>query len=148
MSNDPHHDHPHPHPHPAPGSSGLAPAVPVLNVASVPASLEYYGRVLGFSINFAWSDATQFAGGAPPTFAEVARGACRLMLAEQSQGGPGMWLHVDVDTRAGLEALHHEFQHSGARVTEPPEDRPWRRYEMRVQDLDGHTFRFSAPPAD
>src|SRR5260221_4381450 len=133
MSTD--HDHDHPHPHLAPGSSVLASTTPIMNVASVPASLHYYGRVLDFRVNFAWSNATQFAGG-----------AWRIMLSQQSQGAPGMWLRIDVDTRTGLEALYHEYQHSGARVTEPPEDRPRRRYEMRVQDLDGHTFRFSAPP--
>src|SRR5262249_9689870 len=118
---------------------------PILSVANVPASLDYYCRVLGFTPGFAWSDKTQFQPGAPPTFAEVSRDDCRLMLAEQAQGAPGMWLHVDVPTRAGLDALYHEYQHSGARVLEPPEDRPWGRYEMRVQDLDGHTLRLSAP---
>ena len=141
------HDHPHPHPHPH-AEGGLSPAKPILNVADVPASLDYYGRVLGFRVVFAWSEATQFAGGAAPTFAEIARDTCHLMLAQQAQGGTGMWLHVDVYARDELEALYHEFQHSGARVTEPPQDRPWGRREMRVQDLDGHTYRFSAPLAE
>ena len=142
------HDHPHPHPHPAPGGILLSNARPILSVASVPASLAYYQEVLGFSVDFAWSNATQFAGGAPPTFAQVSRGAWELFLAEQGQGGPGMWAHVDVDTRAQLEALYHEFQHSGARISEPPQDRPWGRREMRVQDLDGHTFRLASPLED
>jgi len=140
-------DHPHPHPH-THVEGGLSPAKPILNVADVPASLDYYGRVLGFRVEFAWSDTTQFAGGAAPTFAEIARDGCHLMLAQQAQGGPGMWLHVDLQTRPELEALYHEYQRSGARVIEPPEDRPWSRREMRVQDLDGHTFRFSAPRAE
>jgi uncharacterized glyoxalase superfamily protein PhnB len=148
----PDHEHPHPHPHEhlhsAPSGIQLANAKPILNVASVPASLDYYCQVLGFTLNFAWADATQFGGGAPPTFAEVGRGGCEIMLAQQAQGKPGMWVHMDVDTRAGLDALYHEYQHSGARISEPPVDRPWGRYEMRVQDLDGHTFRLSAPRED
>jgi uncharacterized glyoxalase superfamily protein PhnB len=119
-----------------------------LSVASVPASLDYYCHVLGFTLNFAWADATQFEGGAPPTFAEVSRGGCEIMLAQQAQGAPGTWLHVDVETRAELEALYQEYQHSGAQISEPPADRPWGRYEMRVQDPDGHTFRLSAPHGD
>ena len=145
------HDHPHPHQHPHPSPSGgirLTNAKPILSVASVPASLDYYCQVLGFTLTFAWADATQFRGGAPPTFAEVARGGCEIMLAEQEQGAPGMWVHVDLETRAQLDALYHEYQHSGARITEPPADRPWGRCEMRVQDLDGHTFRLSAPRHD
>jgi uncharacterized glyoxalase superfamily protein PhnB len=150
MSSDHDHPHPHPHehPHPAPGGIVLSNARPILSVASVPASLAYYGTALGFSLDFAWADATQFAGGAPPTFAQVSRGGWEMMLAEQSQGAPGMWVHVDVDTRAQLEALYHEYQQSGARVSEPPQDRPWGRREMRVQDLDGHTFRLSPPLHD
>ena len=34
----------------------------------------------------------------------------------------------------------HEHPH-------PPADRPWGRREMRVQDVDGHTLRLSAPLA-
>ena len=143
------HDHSHEHPHPAgDGRVTFSSAKPILSVASVPASLDYYCSALGFTQGFAWANATRFAGGAPPTFAEVSRGACEIMLAQQAQGAPGMWLHIDVDTRAELEALYHEYQHSGARIVEPPEDRPWGRREMRVQDLDGHTFRVSAPLGD
>jgi uncharacterized glyoxalase superfamily protein PhnB len=141
------HDHPHPHPEPARDTT-LSPAKPILSVASVPASLEYYQHVLGFERVFAWAAATQFAGGAPPTFADVARGGCALMLAQRAQGAPGIWLHVDVATRAALDGLYHEYQYSGARVLEPPEERPWGRYEMRVQDLDGHVLRLSAPLRD
>jgi uncharacterized glyoxalase superfamily protein PhnB len=42
-------------------------------------------------------------------------------------------------------ALHHEFQHSGARIVEPPDDKPWGMRELLVQDLDGHTFPIAAP---
>src|SRR5579859_7285901 len=101
----PEHDHPHPHPHEQPrtlpsGRVSFANVKPILSVASVPASLDYYRDVLRFSLNFAWADATQVAGGAPPTFAEVPRGGCELMLAQQSQGAPGTWVHVGVATRA------------------------------------------------
>jgi uncharacterized glyoxalase superfamily protein PhnB len=118
------HDHPHPHEHPhtAAGSVRFANAKPILCVASVPASLDYYCNVLGFTQGFAWADATQFEGGAPPTFAEVSRGGCALMLAQQTQGAPGMWVHVDVETAAELDALYHEYQHSGARISEPHGD--------------------------
>jgi hypothetical protein len=50
-------------------------------------------------------DETHVAAGAPPTFAEVSRGACAMMLAQQVQGTPGMWLYFDPDTPAELEAL-------------------------------------------
>jgi uncharacterized glyoxalase superfamily protein PhnB len=55
-----------------------------------------------------------------------------------------MWLHVDIDTPALLDALHEEWARNGARIIEPPSTRIWGMYEMRVQDLDGHTLRVSA----
>src|SRR5713226_8740896 len=107
------HDHPHPNPQPHASGGGVtfSSAKPILSVANVPASLDYYCNVLGFTHGFAWADATQFAGGAPPTFAEVSRGACEIMLAQQVQGAPGMWLHIDVETGAELAALYHEYQY-------------------------------------
>jgi len=55
----PEHDHPHPHPHAhshsAPGGITLAHAKPVLSVASVPVSLDYYRTVLGFTEIFCWA---------------------------------------------------------------------------------------------
>jgi hypothetical protein len=90
-------------------------------------------------------DKTQFVAGAPPTFAEVSRGACAMMLAQPVHGAPGMRLYFDPDTPAELEAIHHEFQHSAARIVEPPDDKPWGMRELLVQDLDVHTYGIAAP---
>ena len=141
------HDHEHPHPHPE-DESGIhfSEVIPIFNVADVAASLDYYVRVLGFQIDFAWSESTQFApGGGPPTFAQVRRGHCALALAQQTQGGPGMWVYVNIDSASQLEALHAAYQGSGARVTAAPVRKPWNMVEMLVQDPDGHTLRLGAP---
>ena len=148
MTHDPNtpHDHPHPHPHSAQDGINFLDTTPILNVACVPASLDYYTRVLGFTVGFAWANETGFErGSAPPTFAGVARGNWSVQLGQQVQGGPGMWVYVDVGSAAELDALHHEYQHSGARIAVPPEDKPWGMREMLVTDLDGHTFRLGAP---
>jgi uncharacterized glyoxalase superfamily protein PhnB len=147
------HDHGHPHAHPHghahpeadPSRVEFIGARPILNVADVPASLAYYTQQLGFTLSWTWSQADRFGGQAPPTFAQVMRGHCVLFLAQQEQGGPGMWILLDLETPAELEGLYREYQSSGARVIEPPADRPWGMREMRVQDLDGHTFRIGAP---
>ncbi len=148
MTDDHEHTHDHPHPHPA-DESGIhfGDVTPILSVASVAASLDYYVRVLGFEVQFAWSDDTQFAPGGAPTFAQVRRGHCALALAQQTQGGPGMWVYVDIDSAAQLDALHHTYQNSGARITAAPEEKLWNQVEMLVEDLDGHTLRLGAPCA-
>jgi predicted lactoylglutathione lyase len=68
------------------------------------------------------------------------------MLSQKSQGAPGVWLHLDVHTAEQVDALHEEWARQKARILEPPSLRPWGMYEMRVQDLDGHVLRVSAPP--
>ena len=68
------HDHEHPHPHPE-DKSGIHfdDVIPILNVANVAASLDYYTQVLGFSVDFAWSQETEFGpSSAPPTCARSA----------------------------------------------------------------------------
>ena len=146
------HDHPHPHTHPHahahpevdPNHVEFIGQRPVLNVANVPASLDYYVQKLGFELGFAWSDSNRFNGGAPPTFASVMRGHAVLYLAQQTQGGPGMWICLDLESRGEVEKLHAEYAASGALIVEPPTEKPWGMIEMRVQDLDGHTFRIGA----
>ena len=131
-------------------TSGLFGCRPVLCVDNVARSLAYYVDVLGFHLGLAWSEPEQrfLAPGEtiPPTFAIIGRGPIQLMLAQRTQGAPGMWLHLDVHTKDQVDALHKEWSGKGARIVEPPSLRPWGMYEMRVQDLDGHVFRVSGPP--
>ena len=130
-------------------SGGLFGSRPILCVDSVARSIAYYVDVLGFHLGWSWSDLDQRflhpGEGGVPTFALVGRGGVQLMLAQKCQGAPGMWLHLDVHTQEQVDALYEIWARKGARIVEPPSCRPWGMYEMRVQDLDGHTFRVSAP---
>lgn len=130
--------------------SGLFGCRPILRVESATRSIEYYVEVLGFRLGWAWSDsARRFLTPADkerPTFALVGRGQVQFMLAEKSQGAAGMWLHLDVHQAAQVDSLYEEWARKGARIAEPPSLRPWGMYEMRVQDVDGHMLRVSAPP--
>jgi uncharacterized glyoxalase superfamily protein PhnB len=133
-----------------PDDGGLFGCRPILRVENVARSIDYYVRVLGFRLGWSWSDESQRflhpGDGAEPTFALVGRGAVQFMLAQKAQGASGMWLHLDVDTAGQLDALYDEWTGKGVAIVEPPSRRPWGMYEMRVRDLDGHTFRVSAPP--
>src|SRR5262249_50981238 len=128
---------------------GLFGCRPILRVESVARSIQYYVAALGFRLGWSWSDEVgrflQPGEKVEPTFALVGRGQVQLMLAQQSQGAPGMWLHLDVETSDRLDELHAEWTGQGARIVEAPSVRPWGMYEMRVQDPDGHTLRVSAP---
>ena len=123
---------------------------PVLRVENVAHSIAHYVEVLGFRLGWAWSDELQrFLQSAEtyePTFALVGRGQVQLMLSKQSQGAPGMWLHLDLQSAEKLDECYATWKSRGANILEPPALRAWGTYEMRVQDLDGHVLRVSAPP--
>ena len=129
---------------------GLFGIRPILCVESVARSIGYYVTSLGFRLGWAWSNEEQrfLRPGelGEPGFALVGRGLVQFMLSRKSQGAPGMWLHLDVETAPQLDLLYEEWARNRASITEPPSLRPWGMYEMRVQAPDGHTLRVSSPP--
>lgn len=113
---------------------------PILNVKNVAVSLDYYCTTLGFEKVFSWP-----WGQTPPTFAQVRRGDFSVSLAQGAQGGPGMWMYLDLASPEDLEALHQEYLAKAVKITEPPTDKPWGMREMLIEDVDGHTLRIGTP---
>lgn len=105
---------------------------PILSVANVAASVEYYVIVLGFKIDFH----------EPGIMASVSRGRCGLFLVEGDQGHPGGWVWVGV---SDIDTLLEEFRAKGARLRHPPTNYRW-AYEMQIEDLDGNVLRFGSEP--
>ena len=95
-------------------------ANPILNVANLARSVQYYVDVLGFT-NAEW-------GG--DDFTCVTRGGASIYLSEGDQGQPGTWVWLGVEDVANL---HDEYRQSGATILQPPETFPW-ACEMRVVD--------------
>ena len=107
---------------------------PVLRVADVAASIEYYTRALGFHVNFRFPDDNA------PFFASISRGRCGLFLSEGDQGHPGSWVWIDgVD----VEKVYEEFLAAGAKIRNPPTNYEW-ALEMQVEDLDGNVLRIGS----
>jgi catechol 2,3-dioxygenase-like lactoylglutathione lyase family enzyme len=107
-------------------------ASPILPVSDLARSLDYYVRVLGFTLD--WQDDTGSAS--------VTRDACSLMLCQGDQGHAGTWVWVGV---ADVDALHETLTARGAIVRHPPSDYPWAR-EMQIADLDGNVLRLGSDP--
>jgi uncharacterized glyoxalase superfamily protein PhnB len=122
---------------------------PILRVDSVDASVAYYRDSLGFLVGWRWSDsAGRFLSSieeGPAHTALVSIGSVQIILVQRAQGQPGTWLHLDVQTSAQVDELHADWVRRGARVIEAPCNRPWGTYELRVEDLDRHTFRVASP---
>jgi uncharacterized glyoxalase superfamily protein PhnB len=118
---------------------------PILNVKNVAASLGYYCTKLGFEKDFSWPFSGDTGGETLPTFAQVSRGHFSVMLAQEEQGGPGMWIYLDLASLEDLAALHQEYRASAVKMIEPPTDKPWEMREMLIEDVDGHILRIGAP---
>jgi catechol 2,3-dioxygenase-like lactoylglutathione lyase family enzyme len=112
------------------GFEGVA---PILRVADVKASVEYYVRVLGFKLD--WET---------PYFASVSRDKCHIFLSEGDQGQPGGWVWIGVEDAA---ALWKEYQISGAKIRHEPTNYQW-TYEMQVEDPDGNILRMGSEPRE
>lgn len=105
------------------------PAAPILRVADVRASIDYYVNVLGFRIDFE----TEW-------LVSVSRDRCCIFLAVGDQGHPGAWVWIGV---ADAEALHDELRVKGAKIRHPPTNFSW-ALEMQVEDLDGNVLRLGS----
>jgi predicted enzyme related to lactoylglutathione lyase len=109
-------------------------ATPILSVADMARSLQYYVEVLGFS-NAEWGS---------DEFTCVTRDSAGIYLSKGGQGQPGTWVWIGV---GDVEILHEEYKAKGAMILRPPETFPWAR-EMKVRDPDGHVLRFGSDPKE
>ena len=112
---------------------------PILNVASVEASIEHYTSVLGFNKDWDWPAEEE-----NKTFASISNGEVHIFLAENSQGARPVWLYYNV---GDVDKLHEEYAAAGANIKKEPVDEPWGAREMLVEDLDGHVLRIGGPPS-
>jgi predicted enzyme related to lactoylglutathione lyase len=108
---------------------GFEGVCPIVRVTSVTKSVEYYVHALGFKID--WQ--TQY-------FVSVSRDRCHIFLSEGDQGNPDGWVWIGVEDS---NALHEEYQRSGAKIRHPPTNYPW-ACEMQVEDLDGNILRMGS----
>ena len=82
--------------------------IPIFNVKNVPASIDYYVRVLGFKKDWDWGD--------PPGFGSVSRDNCHIMLCQGDQGQAGTWIWISVED---VEKLYEEYRRVVLRIERP-----------------------------
>jgi catechol 2,3-dioxygenase-like lactoylglutathione lyase family enzyme len=107
-------------------------AEPILRIADMKASVQYYVGVLGFQ-NADWGS---------EDFTSVTRDGAAIYLCRGGQGSPGTWAWIGV---GDVAALYEEYRASGAVIRHPPRNYPW-ALEMHVEDPDGHVLRFGSEP--
>ena len=105
---------------------------PIFRVENLAASIDYYVRVLGFKIDWEFTD----------VIACVSRDNVAIFLSQGDQGHPGAWAWIGV---GDVERVHDELLQKGASIRQPPTNFPW-ALEMQVTDLDGNVLRLGSDP--
>lgn len=111
----------------------FGPATPILRVAELRPSIDYFVNALGFKLD--WET---------PGFVSVSRDRCCIFLCEGGQGHPGSWMWTGVPD---VEALHDELVARGAKIRQSPTNFEW-ALEIQVEDLDGNVLRFGSDPIE
>jgi len=109
-------------------------AIPIFYVKDVDASLDYYLKALGFQLRWRAGDG----------FACVKRENCSIMLTNDNQSQPRMWVWLGVDN---VHALYAHYLTSGAKIRNPPNNFEW-AMEMQIEDLDGNVLRIGSEPEE
>ena len=127
----------------------IASVSPVLLVADVFETAEYYRDVLGFHFDQIY--------GEPPSFVIVERDGARLMFRQPREGSPppfnaavtpnfpaDLFIYVD-----DVAALAEELRGNRADIVNGPTHRPiWNGMELEVRDGDGRVLVFGQAMGD
>jgi len=119
----------------------LAAAEPQLYVRDLVASTEFYSRMLGFSVAFAY--------GEPPFYGQVVRDGARLNL-RQVDGQVIDPVRRDAEqllaasiTLEDAKPLFLEYQKAGVEFAQPLRTEPWGARTFIVRDPDGNLLLFA-----
>jgi [ribosomal protein S5]-alanine N-acetyltransferase len=117
---------------------------PVLKVADVQATAEYYRDKLGFTISFLYGD--------PPVHGAVSHsqwtaGGAHIQLSQAADGAVDAAPSVDLYLFVGedIDILYNRYQKNGVEIAREPQTHPWGMREFAVRDCNGYILRFGTP---
>lgn len=107
--------------------------IPVLPVTDLRRSIQFYTRVLGFTLDW--------GGAADDGICSVSRDGHHIMLRQWvgTTTPSCVWIGL------GSDLLFGEFRERGAIVVQEPENHPW-GYDMKIQDPDGNILWLGTEP--
>ena len=116
--------------------TGFVRAMPVLQVADVAASADFYVSRLGFTSHGMWGD--------PPAFCIVQRGQVTIALDQSRDDAPvpanqywAAYIYVE-----DADAICAACQSAGVDIVRGPEDMPYGLRDFDIRDPDGHLICF------
>jgi catechol 2,3-dioxygenase-like lactoylglutathione lyase family enzyme len=112
--------------------SQLEGVVPILSVADLQASIEYYSSVLGFDVAWQWGD--------PPYLASMCKDSVELNLSQADAGDLAIskvyFQVIDVDS------YYERVTAAGASVDVALDERPYGMRDFRILDPSGNELSF------
>lgn len=115
-------------------ASGFRGVIPVLPVADIDATLNYYRDVLGYSVEGRHQDAS-----GQVVFGSVLCGQANLYLSKTNEPIVANHCYVFADE---VDDLCATFKARGARIVDEPMDMPWGYRQFTLQDLNAHIFYY------
>ena len=114
----------------------LKQVMPSFTVGYIDASLDYYERVLGFTVVERWENEGKLLG------ASIAAGDVMLMLGQDDwalgrdrQKGAGLRLYCT--TEQNVDELAAAIKARGGELAQEPTDQPWGARDFSIVDPDG-----------
>ncbi len=114
--------------------SGFRGVIPVLPVADVGATLDYYRDVLGFSVEGRHQDES-----GDVIFGSVLCGRANLYLSKTKEPIVANRCYIFADE---VDGLCGAFKARGARILEETADKPWGYRQFTLEDINGHIFHY------
>jgi predicted enzyme related to lactoylglutathione lyase len=113
--------------------------IPVFTVDDLPAALDFYQRVLGFSVAWTW--------GTPPDRASVQRDNVEITLSQRgvvdSHGPSRIFFQL-----SGIDDYYAEIQDAGAQIDVPLDDREYGMRDFHIVDPSGNKISFGQTTTD
>lgn len=98
--------------------------IPVLQVANLQKSIDFYTQKLGFQLDWR-SDPV----------CSVSRDNSPVMLSQSTTTPSGSWVWIGLES----DSVFQEFREQGVTVLQEPRNYSW-AYEMKFADLDGNVL--------
>lgn len=115
---------------------------PILSVADMQRSIDFYTGVLGFSVEF-----TMPAENGDLLYASVGRDGLSIMFSplhgaeaeHRAHLGKGVTLYVTVDKEVDIDAIYFGAKAAGANLVQEPTDQFWGDRDWGLLDPDGYS---------
>ncbi len=117
-------------------------------VTDLGSACDFFTRILGFTIGFAYGD--------PPYYAQVIRDGARINLRHvdsqvidpaRRERESLLSASITLETADELKSLFEEFRAAGVDFAQPLHREPWGASTFTVRDPDGNLLLFASPSA-